>query len=123
MKLDSPGYLRQMHREPSGFLKAGPISGPCSLMSTCPQIDGLGLARIARDHWPCVAIVVTSGEMDVKQTDIPSGDQFLRKPYTAAQIHYSRRSLLAIPRLIVCSAGPPSFASAIITTIIPEQAL
>jgi CheY-like chemotaxis protein len=58
------------------------------------SMDGLKLARAVRDRWPPVALIVTSGQMDVSDADLPSGGRFLRKPYKPAQIEATLRELV-----------------------------
>lgn len=36
-------------------------------------MDGLALVRMARDRWPPIKIVVTSGNAPVKEADLPTG--------------------------------------------------
>jgi two-component system, response regulator PdtaR len=50
------------------------------------SMDGLRLARVVRNRWPPVALIVTSGQIDVPENDLPNGGRFLPKPYEAAQI-------------------------------------
>ena len=58
------------------------------------SIDGLKLARIVRDRWPPVALIVTSGKVDILETDLPAGGKFLRKPYALEQVQNALRDLL-----------------------------
>ena len=50
------------------------------------SMDGLKLARYARDRWPPVKIMVTSGHHMVQNGDLPDGGVFLPKPYTDAAV-------------------------------------
>ena len=50
------------------------------------SMDGLRLAHVIRNRWPPVALIVTSGQMKVLETDLPNGGRFLRKPYAAVEI-------------------------------------
>jgi CheY-like chemotaxis protein len=59
------------------------------------SMDGLRLARVVRDRWPPVALIVTSGQCKVAETDLPRGGRFLSKPYEAAQIEATPRHLIA----------------------------
>jgi CheY-like chemotaxis protein len=57
------------------------------------SMDGLKLARAIRHRWPPVALIVTSGQTDITETDLPSGGRFLRKPYKPVQIAATLREL------------------------------
>jgi CheY-like chemotaxis protein len=46
------------------------------------SMDGLELAHTVHDTWPPVKIVMTSGRMNLKPCDIPTGAQFVAKPYS-----------------------------------------
>jgi CheY-like chemotaxis protein len=50
------------------------------------SMDGLKLARAVRNRWPPVALIVTSGQVDISDADLPRGGRFLPKPYKPAQI-------------------------------------
>jgi CheY-like chemotaxis protein len=58
------------------------------------SMDGLKLARAVRCRWPPVALIVTSGQTDISEADLPSGGRFLRKPYKPAQIASTLRELV-----------------------------
>src|SRR4051812_30277486 len=45
------------------------------------SMDGLRLARVVRNRWPPVALIVTSGHVGVNDADLPTGGRFLSKPY------------------------------------------
>lgn len=49
-------------------------------------MDGLKLAAAIRNRWPPIKIIATSGRVDVRQSDLPEGGRFLRKPYSMQQI-------------------------------------
>ena len=57
-------------------------------------MDGIRLARVVRNRWPPVALIVTSGQTNVPETDLPTGGRFLRKPYAAVQIESALRQLI-----------------------------
>jgi CheY-like chemotaxis protein len=50
------------------------------------SMDGLKLARAVRGRWPPIKIVATSGQLDVRETDLPEGGRFLAKPYSPIQV-------------------------------------
>ena len=45
------------------------------------SMDGLLLAAVVRDRWPPIALLVTSGKMRPASSDLPTGAQFISKPY------------------------------------------
>ncbi|MBB3951036.1 response regulator [Aureimonas jatrophae] len=45
------------------------------------SMDGLKLARAVRDRWPPVAILVTSGRVQVTKEQMPENGLFFAKPY------------------------------------------
>lgn len=44
------------------------------------SMDGLKLARLTRDRWPLVEIIVISGRMKPAADELPEDAQFLSKP-------------------------------------------
>ena len=44
--------------------------------------DGLELARLVKESWPPIEVIVTSGHRDVKQSDLPKDGLFVGKPYS-----------------------------------------
>ncbi len=50
------------------------------------SMDGLKLARAVKGRWPPIKIIATSGHAHVRETDLPEGGRFLRKPYSSMQI-------------------------------------
>ena len=46
-------------------------------------MDGIGLSEWVRRNRPDVAVVLTSGQVDVEATQLPQNARFLPKPYTA----------------------------------------
>jgi len=64
------------------------------------SMDGLRLARVVRNRWPPVALIVTSGHAHVEETDLPTGGRFLSKPYQQAKIEGLLRQLISV--------GPPA---------------
>jgi CheY-like chemotaxis protein len=58
------------------------------------SVDGLSLARIVRNRWPPVGVLVTSGREDCSSRDLPNGARFLRKPYLPVQVGAALRELI-----------------------------
>jgi len=58
------------------------------------SMDGLRLARVVRDRWPPVALIVTSGQTSVPESDLPKGGRFLHKPYAPTQIEATLQELI-----------------------------
>jgi CheY-like chemotaxis protein len=59
------------------------------------SMDGLKLSAAVRDRWPPIKIIVTSGHLSVKSSDLPEGARFFSKPYRQADVVRSMRELLA----------------------------
>lgn len=58
------------------------------------QMDGVKLARLIRDRWPAMAVLLTSGKTRLVASDLPNGARFVPKPYLAFQIETILRDLL-----------------------------
>lgn len=56
------------------------------------QWDGVKFARLLRDRWPAIAVLVTSGK--TRESELPNGARFVPKPYLAFQIETILRDLL-----------------------------
>src|SRR5690348_5874676 len=50
------------------------------------SIDGLTLARIIRDRWPPVHLILTSGLSVTDEDELPENAVFVRKPYSSEQV-------------------------------------
>jgi CheY-like chemotaxis protein len=50
------------------------------------SLDGFTLARVVKQAWPHVGIVVTSGRMAPGPKELPSGALFIPKPYRPADL-------------------------------------
>jgi two-component system, response regulator PdtaR len=61
------------------------------------SMDGLKLAAAVRDRWPPVAIIATSGAVDVRDK-LPEGGRFIPKPYSQTDIELHLRELTASGR-------------------------
>jgi CheY-like chemotaxis protein len=50
------------------------------------SIDGLRLAHFVRTRWPPVHIIATSGQLKLRQDDLPKGGRYLAKPYAPSDL-------------------------------------
>lgn len=50
------------------------------------SMDGIALARLVHARWPAIKVIVTSGNQSYGAGDLAPEDQFVRKPYRAADI-------------------------------------
>ena len=50
------------------------------------SMDGLRLAHAIRDRWPPIELVLTSGQIRVRNEDMPARGLFLSKPYHANKL-------------------------------------
>jgi CheY-like chemotaxis protein len=58
------------------------------------SMDGLKLAHTVRDRWPPIKILVASGRVRLRQSDLPSNSAFLEKPYRGEAVIAQLRSLV-----------------------------
>jgi len=59
------------------------------------SIDGLRLAHLVRSRWPPIKIITTSGQLKLRNFELPEGGRFLPKPYSVGEITGTLRELLA----------------------------
>lgn len=64
------------------------------------SMDGLALAHYVRKIWPPIVIVISSGNRSPVEEDMPSGAQFLAKPYSPQD--FSRTLEIVESRLSTC---------------------
>ena len=50
------------------------------------SMDGLRLARVVRDKWPPVELIVTSGRHKLSEGDLPERGGYIGKPYTPREV-------------------------------------
>ncbi|WP_375415318.1 response regulator [uncultured Bradyrhizobium sp.] len=60
------------------------------------SINGLRLAHAVKGRWPPVKIIMTSGHLDIGDDDLPSGGQFIPKPYSFAEVTRTIHHLLGV---------------------------
>ena len=49
-------------------------------------IDGLQLAHLIRSRWPPIRIIATSGQLKLREDDLPHGGRYLQKPYRISKL-------------------------------------
>jgi CheY-like chemotaxis protein len=60
-------------------------------------MDGLKLAHAVRDRWPPIKILVVSGEIQLRVSELPFNSRFIEKPYRVAAMIDELRSLVGSP--------------------------
>jgi CheY-like chemotaxis protein len=83
----------------AGFetLEAGDADQAIAILETCGEVavlftdvdmpgsmNGLKLARLASERWPAMDILVASGHVRLRQSELPPDGRFLGKPYSTA---------------------------------------
>ena len=58
-----------------------------------PNVDGLALAKIVRERWPHIGVVVTSGRP--APLGMPAGARFISKPYRYEDVLRELRVVIA----------------------------
>ena len=51
-----------------------------------PIMDGFELAEVARSRWPHIAVVMMSGHSDASSGPVPTGAEFISKPYLLSHL-------------------------------------
>lgn len=57
------------------------------------SMDGLALARVVRDRWPPIGIIVISGRHLLTEGELPSGSRFFGKPIDERRLIAAVREL------------------------------
>jgi CheY-like chemotaxis protein len=62
---------------------------------TMPNMNGVALARLVRERWPHIGIVITSGALPPNlKLELPKGARFLAKPYKPKQLLQNIQAVL-----------------------------
>jgi DNA-binding NtrC family response regulator len=61
------------------------------------RIDGFELARVVRERWPAIGVVMMSGHSDASSGPIPPGGEFIAKPYLFEYLAPTLRKFLERP--------------------------
>ena len=70
------------------------------------SLDGFTLARVVKQAWPQIGIVVTSGRMAPRPNDLPSGALFIPKPYRPADLLAAVRTVLPSDQTEIPAEAP-----------------
>jgi two-component system, response regulator PdtaR len=57
------------------------------------SMDGLRLAKLVRERWPPIQLVVVSGHVLVETTTLPERSRFFNKPYAPDQMVRALKTL------------------------------
>jgi len=78
------------------------------------SLDGFTLARVVKQAWPQIGIVVTSGRMAPGPKELPSGALFIPKPYRPADLVAAVQTVLpSVQAEIPAEAPVPVLPSAV----------
>ncbi|MPR12716.1 response regulator [Microvirga tunisiensis] len=78
------------------------------------SLDGFTLARVVKQAWPHIGIVVTSGRMAPEPKVLPSGALFIPKPYRPADLVAAVRVVLPSDQIEIPVEAPvPVLPSAV----------
>jgi two-component system, response regulator PdtaR len=58
------------------------------------SINGLQLAHLIRTRWPSIGIMATSGQLRLREDDLPEGARFLHKPYAVEHLADALKDLM-----------------------------
>ena len=58
-------------------------------------IDGVDLARLVRQHWPHVKVIVTSGDAGDRLGALPAGTSYMEKPWRALDLLIAAEQVLS----------------------------
>jgi FixJ family two-component response regulator len=57
------------------------------------SMDGIRLAHYVRRRWPPIQLLVISGKVGVKPSELPDGARFMSKPYQEPQLIHTIETL------------------------------
>lgn len=78
------------------------------------SLNGFTLARVGKQAWPHIGIVVTSGRLVPGSGGLPAGAFFMPKPYTPDALMTAVRSVLAAEQAALPAEAPiPTLPTAI----------
>jgi PleD family two-component response regulator len=100
---DIRGYLNEEFRvfeagETNGALALlearGDVQGLVTDAHVTGTIEGYELARLVRQRWPKIAVVIISGRSDASSGPVPEGAEFIAKPYLLEQLAPRLREMI-----------------------------
>jgi len=62
------------------------------------SINGLQLAHLISTRWPPIRIIATSGQLRLREDDLPKGGRYLQKPYPVSDLTDMLRELIGKQR-------------------------
>ena len=60
------------------------------------SMDGIRLAHHVRDRWPPVRIIVASGRLETELSELPTGCDFIPKPFSHEAIDAAVRRMTEV---------------------------
>ncbi len=84
---DEAMALLRSHPEAQAFITDAHIPG---------EIDGYELARVVRQRWPEIAVVMISGHSDASSGPVPDGAEFVAKPYLLEHLGPTLRRMIGL---------------------------
>ncbi len=59
------------------------------------SMDGLTLARLSRQTWPWISLLIASARAQPKAHELPEGSRFIPKPYEPEHVIHHLRELIS----------------------------
>jgi len=84
------------------------------------SLDGFTLARVVKQAWPDIGVVVTSGRVAPRSQELPSGVVFIPKPYRPAELVAAVRVVMPPDQTEIPAEAPVSVLPSGIKTSPPR---
>ena len=72
----------------------GDVQGLVTDAHVTGTIDGHELARVVRERWPDIAVVMIAGHSDASSGPVPDGAAFISKPYLLEHVAPTLRRMI-----------------------------
>ena len=72
----------------------GDVQGLVTDAHVTGTIDGYELARVVRQRWPAIAVIIISGHSDASSGPVPEGAEFVAKPSLLEQLAPRLREMI-----------------------------